>query len=261
MTEHVIVWDLETIPDLEAVCRAHGLPTGAVEGAREALGDKFPKLPFHKIVCIGAVVAERRDHVWVVSAIGAPHIGDRSEPDLINAFVDKIFQLRPRLVSFNGNSFDLPVLRYRAMVHRLSAPGLEIRGYFKRYTDDATDLCDVLSSFDSRSKMKLNDLCLALDLPGKPEGIDGSQVERYFNEGKIGEVSDYCECDVISTYRLWLLHELFKGELSVEEHANSERQLSDFIDQRLQEKPHWKHLKTVTEQGGVAACSDANLKC
>ena len=24
----------------------------------------------------------------------------------------------------------------------------------------------------------------------------------------------------------------------------------------LQEKPHWKHLKTVTEQGGVAACSE-----
>jgi predicted PolB exonuclease-like 3'-5' exonuclease len=70
---------------------------------------------------------------------------------------------------------------------------------------------DVLSSFDSRSKMKLNDLCRALNLPGKPDGIDGSQVEQLCAEGRMGEVADYCECDVVSTYRLWLLHELFSG--------------------------------------------------
>ena len=185
MGEHVIVWDLETIPDFDAVGRAHALTQGDAEAAREILGDKFPKLPFHQIACIGAVVAERVDGIWCVNAIGAPHIGDRSEKDLITAFVDKVLLLRPRLVSFNGTSFDLPVLRYRAMMHRISAPGLETRGYFKRYTDDATDLCDVLSSFDSRSKMKLNDLCLAMNLPGKPDGIDGSQVAEYFAAGRI----------------------------------------------------------------------------
>ena len=39
--------------------RAHHLPEPAVEVAREVLGEKFLKLPFHQIVCIGAVVAER----------------------------------------------------------------------------------------------------------------------------------------------------------------------------------------------------------
>ena len=181
-----------------------------------------------------------------MSAIGAPHIGDRSEKELITAFVDKVLILKPRLVSFNGNSFDLPVLRYRAMMHRISAPGLEARGYFKRYTDDATDLCDVLSSFDGRSKMKLNDLCLAMNLPGKPDGIDGSQVAEYFAAGRIAEVADYCECDVVSTYRLWLLHELFKGTLSVEQHDQSELMLSSFIQPRLQDKPHWERLCSKT---------------
>src|SRR4029453_1192077 len=165
--------------------------------------------------------------------------------ELIAAFVDKIAALKPKLVTFNGASFDLPVLRYRAMLHRVSAPGLEGRPYFKRYTDDATDLCDVLSSFDSRSKMKLNDLCRALNLPGKPDGIDGSQVEQLFAEGRIAEVADYCECDVMSTYRLWLLHELFKGAISAEEHERSELALSDFIVARIQDKPHWARLRAI----------------
>jgi hypothetical protein len=43
--------------------------------------------------------------------------------------------------TFNSNSFDLPVLRYRAMVHGVSAAGLSARPYFKRYADDAIDLC------------------------------------------------------------------------------------------------------------------------
>jgi len=243
MAEHVIVWDLETVPDLGAVARAHYLPEPAVEVAREVLGEKFPKLPFHQIVCIGAVVAEKVDGVWWVSAIGAQHTGERSEKELIAAFVEKIATLKPRLVTFNGASFDLPVLRYRAMLHRICAPGLTGRPYFKRYTDDATDLCDVLSSFDSRSKMKLNDLCRALNLPGKPDGIDGSQVEQLFAEGRTGQVADYCECDVVSTYRLWLLHELFKGAISVEEYERSELALSDFIVARVQDKPHWARLR------------------
>jgi 3'-5' exonuclease len=69
----------------------------------------------------------------------------------------------------------------------------------------------------------------ALNLPSKPDGIDGSQVEQLFAEGRIAEVADYCECDVVSTYRLWLLDELFKGAISVEEHDRSELALSDLI--------------------------------
>ena len=156
---HLIVWDLETIPDLAAAARIHGAEEANEGQAREVLGDKFPKLPLHKIICIGALIAEWQVHSWQVRSLGAPHIGERSESELIASFVEKIAELRPQLVTYNGNSFDLPVLRYRAMVNRVSAPGLHARDYFRRYTDDAIDLCDVLSSFDARSKVSLNDLC------------------------------------------------------------------------------------------------------
>ncbi len=76
-----------------------------------------------------------------------------------------------------------------------------------------------------------------MGLPGKPEGIDGSEVERFFLEGRIKEIADYCETDVVNTFRVWLRYELFRGRLSESEHHASERHLADFIAARLNRAP------------------------
>jgi predicted PolB exonuclease-like 3'-5' exonuclease len=70
----------------------------------------------------------------------------------------KIAELNPQLVTFNGNSFDLPVLRYRSMIHSIAAPGLAERSYFHHYSEDALDLCDALSSFSSGARATLNEI-------------------------------------------------------------------------------------------------------
>src|SRR5262249_161338 len=147
---------------------------------RAAIGDKFPKHLYHSIICIGALIAHRDNDQWIVDALGAPHIGERSEAELIRSFVNRIAELNPQLVTFNGTSFDLPVLRYRAMTDRVAAPGLAARPYFKRYGDDTIDLCDVLSSFSSQAKATLHEICRVMGLPGKPDGITGAEVEKYF---------------------------------------------------------------------------------
>jgi len=47
---------------------------------------------------------------WHVRYLGAPHLGERSEAELIQDFANRIHASKPQLVSFNGNSFDMPVL-------------------------------------------------------------------------------------------------------------------------------------------------------
>jgi hypothetical protein len=245
MSRYVLVWDLETVPDIAGCAAANGLTGRSHLEIREAIGNKFPKHIYHSIVCIGALVAhEERDH-WTVDAIGAPHVGERTEEQLISSFVDKIAELKPELVTFNGNTFDLPVLRYRAMIHAVSAPGLTVRPYFNRYTDDAVDLCDVLSSFAPHTKASLNELCRIMGLPGKPDSIDGAEVERYFLEGKIKDIADYCETDVVNTYRVWLRYELFRGKLSDIAFQASETNLSEFIKARSNTKPHLVAVEVV----------------
>jgi 3'-5' exonuclease len=159
-----------------------------------------------------------------------------------SAFVDWIAELSPQLVTFNGSSFDLPVLRYRALVRGVTTPGLSARPYFNRSTEDAVDLCDVLSSFNSQGKVTLHELCRVMGLPGKPDGISGADVERYFREGRIREIADYCESDVVNNYRVWLRYELFRGRLSGPEFEASEAELVDFIKARGNTKPHLTDL-------------------
>lgn len=211
MNGNVIVWDIETIPDLQGFAAAKYLTGKSDAEIREVMGDKFPKHIYNSIICIGALVAHQDNGGWVIDALGAPNIGERSEKALISSFVDRIAELAPQLVTFNGSSFDLPVLRYRAMVNGVSAPGLSMRPYFNRYTEDAIDLCDVLSSFSPQGKATLHEMCRVMGLPGKPNGISGADVEKYYREGRISEISDYCETDVVNTYRVWLRYELFRA--------------------------------------------------
>jgi 3'-5' exonuclease len=232
----VVVWDLETVPDLGGFAAANDLVGKSDAEVRKAIGDKFPKHIYHSIVCIGALIAHREPDHWVVDAIGAPQVGERTEKQLISAFCDKIAELSPRLVTFNGNSFDLPVLRYRAMIQGVSAPGLSLRPYFNRYTEDAIDLCDVLSSFSPQGKATLHEISRVMDLPGKPKGFDGGEVERRFLEGKIKEIVEYCETDVINTYRVWLRYELFCGTLSRNAFEASQWNLADFMNARSNSK-------------------------
>jgi hypothetical protein len=70
-------------------------------------------------------------------------------------------------------------IRRAASIRIMAAPGLSTRPYFNRYTEDAIDLCDVLSAFSSQGKATLHELCRVMGLPGKPDGMDGSEVARY----------------------------------------------------------------------------------
>jgi hypothetical protein len=58
MKPSIIVWDLETVPDLGWFAAANDLVGKSEVEVREAIGDKFPKHIYHSIVCIGALIAQ-----------------------------------------------------------------------------------------------------------------------------------------------------------------------------------------------------------
>ena len=62
--------------------------------------------------------------------------------------------------------------------------------------------------------------------------MDGGEVEKYYRDGRIKEIAQYCEGDVINTYRVWLRYELFRGKLNTQSHEASEANLQKFLEGR-----------------------------
>ena len=221
MNESVVVFDLETSLDRASFSRTTDVPATDFGKIEEAAGEFFPKPMFHQIAAIGVLKARLNQGIWQIERFGAPHRGERSERELIAGFVQSIQGVLPRLVTWNGTGFDLPVLRWRAMLHEISAPALSARKYFARYLDDSVDLCDVLANFDGRSKTPLDFAGRFLGLGGKPAGIDGSKVQELVDTGQFELISAYCERDVLLTYLIWLRFELFSNRLSTEGYRDS----------------------------------------
>jgi 3'-5' exonuclease len=81
-----------------------------------------------------------------------------------------------------------------------------------------------------------------MGLPGKLDKIVGEDVDRYYRDGRIREIADYCESDVVNTYQLWLRHELFRGKLTEATFQASEMNLAEFIKARGNTKLHLADL-------------------
>ncbi len=222
---NVFAFDIETVPDVAGGRRLHGLEGLDDHAAAEALlamrreetGNDFLRLPLHRVVVIS--VAARIGDRFTVFSLGD---GGDDEAELIQRFYEGIERYVPRLVSWNGSGFDLPVLHYRALMHGISAPrywetgdqdrDFRFNNYHNRFHDRHTDLMDVLAGFSGRAVAPLDQVATLCGLPGKL-GMSGADVRGQIEQGRFAAVRDYCEHDVLNTYLLWLRFELMRGVL------------------------------------------------
>ena len=262
--QRAVIFDLETVPDLTAgrvLLRADAQVSN--EEVRRLLGARyagpgedpdsaFVKVPLQRIVCIGAIYAERTDRgPWVVARSGVGHIGSRPERELIERFIDSLNEVpAPQLIGFNSSSFDLPVLRYRALA--LAVPALTIHGgngrdYWYRYGRDHLDICDVISGFGASARPSLAELAALLGFPAKIGGIDGSQVESMTAAGRMEEVAAYCDTDIFATFLLFLRFSLVTGGTNLEGYAGSLENLRQHLGDRIPKRPHLQAYLHVLE--------------
>jgi 3'-5' exonuclease len=244
----VLVFDIETIPDVEAGRKLYNLEglsdadTAAALFAlrRKKTGRAF--LPHHlqKIAAISLVMQENsRVRVW--------SLGDETstEAELIERFFAGLEKHTPTLVSWNGSGFDLPVLHYRALVHNIQAPrywemgeqhqAFRWNNYLNRFHYRHLDLMDVLAAYQNKAFAPLDEIASMLGFPGKM-GMSGARVWDEYLSGNLAGIRDYCETDVLNTYCVYLRFETMRGTLSTEAYLDAIQQLSDML--KSEQKPH-----------------------
>ena len=255
--KHVLVFDIETIPDVTGLRRLNDLPPElsddevaelAFQQRRARTGNDFLPLHLQRIVTISCVLrAGDGLKVWSLSE------PDHGEGEIIQRFFDGVEKFTPQIVSWNGSGFDLPVLHYRGMLHGVAAPrywdlgdgdyadsrDFKWNNYISRYHTRHLDLMDLLALYNARANAPLDDLAKLFGFPGKL-GMDGGKVWKAWQAGEVAGIRDYCETDVINTYLVYNRFRRLRGELT----AEAEVAEGEFVRAELVRlgAPHWREF-------------------
>lgn len=237
----VLVFDIETIPDVTGIRKLYALDEHmadqqvaqiAFDMRQEKTGHTFLPHYLQRIAAISCVLRRTSRQGTPELHVGSLGTENDDEATLIKKFFELIEKYTPQLVSWNGGGFDLPVLHYRALIHQTvalrywdmgegaNADSREFKwnNYINRYHLRHLDLMDLLAMYQPRANAPLDDLAKLCGFPGKM-GMDGGQVWEAYQAGRLTEIRQYCETDVMNTYLLYCRFQLMRGGLTSDEYA------------------------------------------
>ena len=216
----VLVFDLETIPDVAGIRRLGLAPDGLDDRETVAMFRRsaLPKgrASSCRSTCSGCsplVVPFATKRVFASSAWGMCfRAEDADEAQRIRQFFNAVERHVPQLVTWNGGGFDLPVLHHRAMLHGIVAPqywdqgdhnrDFKYNNYLSRYHSRHLDLMDVWQlQWSGQRTTRCHGSALWVSRQARRrrrQGLGG------FLDGRADGVAAYCETDVVNTYLLYV---------------------------------------------------------
>lgn len=212
-----LILDLETRPDPSM-------------GVYKDDPDAFPPPPYHMVTTAA----------WMTIDMGSARVAPGEVPVPPSASFGvaqgEVFALRevarmlaskPKLVTFNGRRFDLPVVTMRSLKHRVVQRALlgKDRGidYLYRYRDDHVDVMDALSLSGAGVNASQHDVARMLGLPGKHVG-SGAGVGTMTPEQEAAYCLDdvaqlaliYCEWRRLNGVEVEPVRDLILGAIEAE---------------------------------------------
>lgn len=258
MSWPVLVFDIESIPDIAGLRALNGTPPELTDlqafeawaAARKEKG-QGDFMPHHlQRVLVISCVFRNAEGLRVHSFVDRD---DLSEAKVIQTFFNTLEKHVPQLVSWNGGGFDLPVLHYRGLKHGVVADKYWDMGdddrefkwnnYISRYHMRHLDMMDLLAMYQPRANAPLDAMAKLCGFPGKL-GMDGSQVYPAYLEGKLDEIRRYCETDVMNTYLLYCRFQKMRGGFTEAEYDQEVAMVKATLGGLAPAEPHWdEYLK------------------
>jgi len=249
----VLVFDIESIPDVQGLRALRGAPPeesdeqvyAAWLAERKEKGQSdFMPLHLQRILVISCVF-RNAEGLRVHSFVDRD---GQSEGKVIQNFFHAIEKHVPQLVSWNGGGFDLPVLHYRGLRHGVEANKYWDMGeddrefkwnnYIGRYHMRHLDLMDLLAMYSPKNNAPLDAMAKLCGFPGKL-GMDGSQVYAQHLAGQTEEIRRYCETDVMNTYLVYCRCQKMRGGFTEAEYEQEITMVKQTLGGLAPSESHW----------------------
>ncbi len=222
-----LIFDVESVADGEAIASVKYpdralAPCEAISAMQEELleqtGRDFIPHSFQIPTAIVVAKVDKSFRLIDIVSLDEPHF----RPHVMTDHFWRGWEAygHPQWVTFNGRGFDLPLMELAAFRY-----GISLKAWFRsdgpgynhprnRYNTRAhLDLHELLTNFNA--VWFRGGLDLAAHLLGKPGKMDtkGDQVQKLYDTGQMQRISDYCRCDVLDTYFVFLRCMVLVGEL------------------------------------------------
>lgn len=253
-TPKFLVFDIETAADGALISKlrygSENLsPEDAIARFRQELwerqGSDFIPYPYQVPIAVAVAAVDSQYRLMRLTALDSPEF----RPEKITEKFWRGWEMhnRPTWVSFNGKGFDLPVMELAAFRYGISVPGwfnIHDRHFEQsryRYNQSSHfDLQDFLTnSGATRFSGGLNLAANILGKPGKMEVL-GYMVQDLYNEGKVQEINEYCKCDTLDTYFVFLRTRLLSGDITLEQEHEIVAETKQWIIDQSQHDPAYQ---------------------
>jgi len=225
-----LIFDIETVADGELIAAAKYpetdlTPIEAIARFQEELVEQSGKtfVPYTYQIPTAIVIAKLDKYFDLIDIVSLDEPEFRPHVLTENFWRGWESYGRPQWITFNGRGFDLPVMELAAFRYGISVPN-----WFKNDCNSYSqprNRFNVTAHFDlqefitnSGASWFRGGLDLLARMLGKPGKMDvkGEQVQEMFNAGKLKEISDYCRCDVLDTYFVFLRAMVMLGRIDRE---------------------------------------------
>ncbi len=257
-----LIFDVESVVDGELVSKIrfpneNHPPEKAIElycaERVEVSGSEFIPYTFHFPVAVAIIKVDEDFRIIDVVTLDAPEY----RPHVIaKHFWEGWRKYKfPTFVTFNGRTFDIPLMELAAYRYGISIPdwfNLRSSAYEQRRNrynlKSHLDLQDVFTNFSTtRLNGGLNLMANLLGMPGKM-GIQGHMVQELYYGGELDKINNYCRCDVLDTYFVFLRAKLLIGELTLEQEQELVAEAKQWLEERAEEFPVYKEYLEYTGQ-------------
>lgn len=252
-----LVYDIESVTDKALLNRVLYAPEDLEDEAaftkhlKELAelenGRDFINPAFHQPVSLAALAVADDFSLTKIGLLGGE---TRTTEDIVLDFWTINKKSKPVLVDFNGKGFDLRLLELWAFRLGITI-GAEHFGKFGpryKFADEKhLDLNDFMSNFGAiRYRGGLNLLAKLLNKPGKME-TSGNKVQALYDAGKQFEIDDYCLCDAMDTYFVFLRTRVMTGQVTLDSEKNLQKKAVELIQESHQKDGYFaSYLKSLS---------------